>query len=249
LRFELTGRDDRSEFWVFDVDPALEAALRDLWWRQSGSGWRRSFACPPARAAAAFANLRRLLEPSLRQAAGLEAVPWQDALAEVCGRFEPAGMDWWLAGSAALAVRGAPITPRDLDLIVTSADSVRAGEVLADGLIEPVVRGEWELSDWWGRAFVHARVEWVGGVTAAADQPEITDFGPAAAAALQTVRWRDWHIRVPPLGLQRAVSARRGLSARAAVIDGLGGCRGVTGKSGQRGPRTGGSHGRANRHR
>jgi hypothetical protein len=30
-----------------------------------------------------------------------------------------------------------------------------AGELLADGLIEPVSLGEWEISSWWGRAFLH----------------------------------------------------------------------------------------------
>jgi hypothetical protein len=79
------------------------------------------------------------------------------------------------------------------------------------------------LSQWWGRAFVHARIEWAGGVTSAADEPEITDFGMAATAALQVVRWRDWDIRVPPLALQRAVSVRRGLPGRVALIDNLAG--------------------------
>jgi hypothetical protein len=55
-------------------------------------------------------------------------------------------------------------------------------------------------------------------VTPAADEPEVTDFGPAAAAALETIRWRDWKIQVPPLDLQRAVSVRRGLHDRASLI-------------------------------
>lgn len=223
MRCELMSRGESTEFWVFDAGPPLETALEQLWWERCAGGWRRSFVCPAAQAAPAFGNLERLLEPMLAQAAGLEPVPWQDALAEVCSRFGPAGVDWWLAGSAALAVRGAPLSPGDLDLIVSGPDSIRAGSLLADGLIEPVVHGEWELSQWWGRAFVHARIEWAGGVTAAADEPEITDFGPAAAAALQVVRWRDWDIRVPPLALQRAVSLRRGLPGRVALIDDLAG--------------------------
>jgi hypothetical protein len=35
------------------------------------------------------------------------------------------------------------------------------------------------------------------------------------------LRWQDWDIRVPPLALQRAVSLRRGLDRRAAIIDDL----------------------------
>ena len=141
---------------------------------------------------------------------------------EVCRRVAAAGgIDWFLGGSAALAVRGAPVTPHDLDLITAEADAARVGDVLADVIIEPVAAAEWPLSVWWGRAFLHARVEWAGGMTAAADQPEVTDFGPVAASQLETVTWRCWHLRVPPLALQRAVSERRGLSARVAVIDDL----------------------------
>jgi hypothetical protein len=118
VRFELTGAAERTEFWVFDVDERLEAALGALWWERVGDGWR---------------------------------------------------------------------------------------------------------SRSWGGAFVNARVDWVGGVTAEVDLPDVTDFGPAAASRLETVRWREWQVRVPPLDLQRAVCERRGLAARVAIIDALAG--------------------------
>ena len=66
-----------------------------------------------------------------------------------------------------------------------------------------------------------ARVEWVGGVGPAADEPQPTDFGLAAAARLEVVPWRGWQIRVPPLDLQRAVSLRRALHDRVRLIDTL----------------------------
>jgi len=223
VRFERRDIGTRAEFWVFDVDERLRPALTTLWWEPvDGRGWRRVFESAPANQVdRAFGNLQRQLEPVLRQSAGIDPVPWQDALAHVCARFAPAGVDWWLAGSAALAVRGAPVAPGDLDLIVSGGDSCLAGDLLLDGLIEPVNRGEWNISEWWGRAFASARIEWAGGITAAADEPEITDFGPVAAAALDSVRWRSWDIRVPPLRLQRSVSVRRGLHDRAALIDRL----------------------------
>lgn len=184
--------------------------------------WGRQLACQAAEAEPGLSNLNRFMLPLLRQAAGLEPVPWQDALDEVCRRFAAAGgVAWFLGGSAALAVRGAPVGPHDLDLIVAGEDAVRVGDVLADGILEPVCTGEWPLSIWWGRAFLHARVEWAGGVTAAADQPEVTDFGPTAESQLETVTWHGWQLLVPPLHLQRAVCERRGLTARVAMIDEL----------------------------
>jgi len=48
-----------------------------------------------------------------------------------------------------------------------------------------------------------------------------SDFGPVAASRLETVTWEGWQLRVPPLDLQRAVSERRGLTTRVALIDAL----------------------------
>ena len=218
LRCERRAVGEDTEFWVFDVDPQLGTALEMLLWEPRSGGWVKSFRCPPPdQAARAFANIHHLLEPLLRQYLGLAAVPWQAALETVCRELD--GVDWWLCGSAALAVRGIGVEPRDLDLVVADGDAVTVGGLLADGLIEPVCLAGWPISKWWGRAFLHARVEWVGGVTTAADEPEITDCGPAAASRLQEVRWRDWQIRVPPVHLQRAVSVRRGLADRVALID------------------------------
>jgi hypothetical protein len=222
MRFERRTAGEDAEFWVFDVDPQLEAALKPLVWELRDGGWMKSFRCPvPEQAAGAFANFQHLLEPALRQYLGLAAVPWQTALEEVCRRLITSSVDWWLGGSAALAVRGVAVTPRDLDLVVADADAVTVGGLLADGLIEPVCRAGWRISRWWGRAFLDARVEWVGGVMPAADEPQVADFGPTAARSLEVIRWRDWQIRVPPLHLQRAVSARRGMTDRVALIDQL----------------------------
>ena len=65
-----------------------------------------------------------------------------------------------------------------------------------------------------GRAFLHTRIEWVGEVHRSADEPEISDFGPTAAAQLEEIQWNGFTMRVPPLALQEAVSQRRGLTDR-----------------------------------
>lgn len=222
MRFAQRTAGENTEFWVFDVDPQLTAALEKLVWQPRDSGWMKSFPRPvPEQAARAFTNVQQLLEPLLYQCLGMTAVPWQTALEQVCRKLAASGVDWWLCGSAALAVRGCALIPRDLDLVVADGDAIAVGGLLADGLIEPVSPAGWRISKWWGRAFLQARVEWVGGVTAAADEPQVTDYGPTAARSLQSVRWRDWEIRVPPLGLQRAVSVRRGMPDRVALIDKL----------------------------
>jgi hypothetical protein len=157
-------------------------------------------------------------ETMLLQTARVIATPWEAALEAWLQRVEGQKIAWWLGGSAALAVRGIAVQPRDFDIITDDAGAHHLGELLRDVQIEPVVPVQGWICRWFGRAFLHARFEWVGGVTTEADQPTASDFGPTAARQLEAVDWRGPTIRVPPLPLQLAVSERRGLAERAALI-------------------------------
>lgn len=227
MRFQQQAEPGRTTYLAFDVDPDLAIALPTLQWQQRGDGgWRKTFVDADAgQVTQAFANLPSLFERMLWMATGRAGIGWQQALADVSDRLDANRVDWWLTGSAALAVRGAPLVPGDLDLVVADADARRVGDLLIDVLMEPVHRSDWGISNWFGRAVLSARVEWIGGVTAVSDRPHPTDFGLAAAASLQVVRWAGRPIRVPPLRLQRAVSERRGLRNRVAMIDALAGVR------------------------
>ena len=219
VRCERHDTAEASEFRVMEVPEELIPAIRRSGFDELDGGvWAKTFPAEAPHLDRAWQNFQRLVEPWLRQVAGLDPVPWQEALELVCRRLTDARVDWWLTGSGALAVRGVAVTPGDLDLVVAAEDACRVGDLLLDGLIEPVTRVDW-FCEWWGRAILGARVEWVGGVGPASDEPEPTDFGLAAAAALETVRWRGWDVRIPPLELQRAVSARRGLVERVRLID------------------------------
>jgi hypothetical protein len=74
----------------------------------------------------------------LRQCARLEPAPWEDALMNALRRLHLADFAWWLYGSAALAVRGLPVAPADVDLHV--ADAFAAGRLFDDVLVTPVER-------------------------------------------------------------------------------------------------------------
>ena len=101
----------------------------------------------------------------------MHPVPWTPALRNTARRLNAKQMDWWLTGSMALAVRGVPIEPRDIDLVVAEPDVTRAAEAFADVLIEPSVEAKDWISRWFGRAWLGARVEWVAGVAEEVDQP------------------------------------------------------------------------------
>jgi hypothetical protein len=126
-------------------------------------------------------------------------------------------LDWWLYGSAALAVRGLPVEPGDVDLNIR--DSARAAELLDDLLVTPVLELERWAAPRVGRAFDGAIVEWISDPHPQLDDRETPhEHGPFVADRLETVEWRGHRIRVPPLAVQLAVCERRGLDGRARLI-------------------------------
>jgi hypothetical protein len=205
-------------------DAALGQALVDLYFSRDGDRYVKRFP------AGSFTDgmldrFREALVPLLRQTARLDPVPWREALRDAIRRLDGAGIDWWLAGSAALGARGLQVEPRDIDLVISEADVSRAADAFEDVLIEPAVETDGWIARWFGRAWLGARVEWVAGVSRAVDEPVPSDFGPAAAAALTQIEWEQTIIRVPPIELQYEVSARRGLADRVALIQALKGTR------------------------
>jgi hypothetical protein len=160
-------------------------------------------------------NFRRHLKEMVRQSAGLAPVPWDIALAEFLGRVSGTGLDWWLYGSAALAVRGVEIVPGDLDVAVD--DAHHTGRILHDLLVEPVTGPLDWVATWIGRAFHGALVEWSAQAAPAVESAP-NEFGRWAADRLETIVWRGHAVRVPRLDVQLAVAVQRGLTDRAAMI-------------------------------
>lgn len=197
-----------------------ERVLMD--YQRQGDEWRRGYPADTPGLDICWQNLTNCAELMLRQAARLEPIPWRETLYELCRRTTGRESAWFLAGSTALAVRGARIEPGDIDLVCADDGALRLGTIFADAVIEPVVFDRSSaLSDYWGRAFVTARLEWIGAPRAAIDSPWPSDFGPTATSRLETLTWEGFELRVPPLDLQRAVSHRRGLTSRVALIDAM----------------------------
>jgi hypothetical protein len=103
-----------------------------------------------------------------------------DALLETLRRLQRADFAWWLYSSAALAVRGLPVAPGDIDLHVD--DPFAAARLFDDVLITPVERLDgWAAADV-GRAFLRgAVVEWLAAPPAALDDPH--EQGPSSPIA------------------------------------------------------------------
>ena len=209
---------DETSFLFTDVEAEYEDVLRGLYYLPVQGGFAKTFPTSTPDLDRIYGNFERHAKKMVLQAARIDPVDWRGTLAAFLELVEGSGIDWWLCGSAALAVRGLDVAPGDLDMVVDDAAAHKLSELLLDYLVEPLQSSEGWIWSSFGRAFLFARLEWVGGVNEGADTPEVGDFGPVAAERLEAVDWRGTEVRVPPLDLQLEVSERRGLADRADKI-------------------------------
>jgi hypothetical protein len=219
MRTTCQSEEQQICFVLYDLDADLAQAATELYYMPHGEGYAKCFPGDVADMDRIYAYWARSVEAMLAQQALRHPVPWQEALQAFLARIQDEDLYWFLGGSGALALRGLDVTPRDFDLITDRAGAQRMAALLSDVLVEPLQRSEGWIAEWFGRAFMHARIEWVGDVHDHVDDHAVTDFGPAAAAQLEAVNWEGYEILVPPLALQLEVTRRRGLMARAALIN------------------------------
>jgi len=217
---ETTFRTDGTQvyFILSDLDPAYHGAAQRLEFTEVEDGFARIYAANSPYLDRIYQNFTHNAEEMILQMAGIHPVPWEQALLAFLQRVDQQNIAWWLVGSTALAVRGLDIMPHDIDLSVDDEGAHKLGEILLDYLIEPIQDSCGWISNWFGRAFLHTRIEWVGGVDPKVDDDETTDFGPLAASRRETIHWQGYRMYVPPLDLQLEVSKRRGLTDRVEKI-------------------------------
>lgn len=196
----------RVAFQVRVEDPRLGDVLVKMGFARTGEDLERTFP-DSERIPEIFANFSSHLDEMVRHQTGASAPHWDAALRVVCERLE-GRVDWWLSGSAALAVRGIDVVPRDLDLVV--GDPHLVGAAFEDILVEPVREMRGWIARYFGRAFEGALIEWLADVDPQIDSSGPHEQGPLAEGALEEVIWEEHRIRCPPLGLQLAVAERRG---------------------------------------
>jgi hypothetical protein len=218
MRTEYRRVGDDVLFVALDVTESHREAARALYFEPIDDGFARRFPAASRHLERAYEGFARHVEDLLRQHAGEQIAPWDAALEALLREIDGKGLDCYLVGSAALAVRGLDLAPGDVDLVLGAADAYRLGDILADSLMEPVRPSPGWIGECFGRAFLHASVEWIGGVDPAVDEQGPNDFGPVASARLETVDWRGHSLRVPPLDLLLAVNERRGRADRATLI-------------------------------
>jgi hypothetical protein len=219
IQTELRRDDAGAAFVVRTDEPALQEALQSLAYAEANGEFVLRVRAHASDLEVTYERFERHVEELLEQTARLRPVPWREALDDTAKRLDRAGVEWFLAGSAALAARGIPVDPRDLDLVTT--DARRTAAAFADVQIQPPAEDRerrW-IAAWFGRAFSGARVEWVAGVYPEVDVwPGPSEIGPAAAARLEPIDWNGRAMFLSPLDLQLAVCEHRELDHRVEAI-------------------------------
>lgn len=174
------------------------------------------------------------------------SVDWQSVLAEVVDRIDQPlarlNVEWSLAGSAATAIQGCELVPRDIDLLTRTPSGIDSLADLMERYAPPATDVEPGCAAWvsshaspiaddrdpegfrwyWGRWRVGGFKVEAAHITAPdglqGAEPGIWENGPEIWTLHRWVEAGGHRIRVPPLEVQLATCARRGLSDRVESI-------------------------------
>ncbi len=212
---------DKGEEVIFLINTSNEnyrAVLRKLQYPELEEGFGRSFSKDIPRLEKYFERFKEIAEEMLKQAANEILIPWEKALLAFLELIESESLHWWVTGSCALALYGVKIIPRDIDLVTDHESALKLGILLNDYVYEPVADTKGWFCKWFGRAFLHSRIEWIGGVFKDKDSQIQKDFGFLAEKQLQFINWKNHSIKAPLLEVLLEQTIRRGLHNRAEKI-------------------------------
>jgi hypothetical protein len=218
------GRITWAASGVTTSDKAILSQLRP----NPGEGEEFGFRAAEAFADVAAQNLDLLLgRLSHGGPKAFGSQQWSAALESVAKVLDSMGFEWLLIGSAALAVRGVPLQPRDIDLCLlgTKEQAIALCEAMRPHLICPMRDlGDLLGARWFSRAWLVVAIEWLAVPDRAVDElfsrrGLACEFGNAAVEDADTVRWNNLLLRVPPLRIHLQVAKDRGLGERAALIE------------------------------
>jgi hypothetical protein len=209
--------------------------------------WHRRFLLPFAetpRVRQCYNRNRFVLQTMVDQAYSGAPAAIETALAELVDRLRKSEAlgeaDWYIGGSTAAWLLGAPISPHDIDVGATRTAVDQIGAILTDYLIEPVSTTDWPRGGIvrGARAFVGtfvagARVEWAVPLEGGAEPPLSEWSGAPGAARLVAASFRGTEIRVsrPEYALVRAAekNAAASVAALAPLVTTLGADRELLG--------------------
>ena len=217
ILFEETGSE--VIFRIDNVEEKYHQVLIDCYYQHADTAYFKKFPKDTKDLSIIQHNYLTYANEMFSQAGHFRPIPWEKALSEFIERVNVSGIDWWLAGSCAACIRGIPIKPHDIDIMIDSQYVDDIHRLFLDCIIEPIIDTRGWLTRDFGVIFLHVRIDIASDPQPAVDKPEPSDFGPYAKQHLETVTWSGFQIRVPPLSLFLNANKRRGRLDRVNLIE------------------------------
>lgn len=220
MNASIRGQGDEVRFVVEDADAATAALLSAQFYAEADGRFEKRFRRHDLLFPHDFQAIEARWVRYLREARDRRVTPAavDGALAWVADRHAEAGVDWWLAGSAALYVRGIDLLPHDIDVMSYLREADALAPVVEGSIVEPFQR----VSDWVVKGFGvidrGVRVDYAFEPEAWVDGQGFVDFGPHAEQHLEEVVWRGRAIRVPEVTTHLRSNEARGRLDRVALI-------------------------------
>ncbi len=218
ISFEEKGNE--VIFRIDNVEKKYSSILRDCYYQQAGNTYFKNFLKDSKDLSIIQHNFSIYANEMFSQAGYFLTIPWEKALTEFIERVNGSKITWWLVGSCAACIRGIPMKPHDIDIMIDSKNVADIHQLFLDCIVEPILdRRGWVTKDF-GVIFLHARIDIASDPQPAADKPTPSDFGPYAQQHLEKVTWKEYQIMVPPLYLYLDAAKRRGRLERVNLIEG-----------------------------
>jgi hypothetical protein len=136
--------DSAFFFCVEDVENVqLEAVIQHMQWRKSGDrfllAYPHSAFSDQSEKELVSSNFSRLGQVMFEKM--LSGIDWEAPLELLAQKFNEAGIEWYIVGSAGDAVRGVGVKPLDIDIVVHTRDYDKAKDIcylhFSDSVIAP----------------------------------------------------------------------------------------------------------------
>lgn len=224
MRVERTKLHGEYRWHLQDLTAGEKAVVDTKLWPHPAGDYILGWGTAEQFADVAAENLTTLLGV-LRRAgpAAFAPRPWPVVLRAVADVLDACRADWFLVGSAAVAVRGIAVDPGDIDVCLLGG--VEEAQCLCQAMHRHLIfplrdMGRVIGARWFSRAWLRLAVEWMADPDPDADAAfarngSACEWGRTALGAGETVEWDGRCVRLPPLWLQLQVADQRLLFDRA----------------------------------
>ncbi|MDJ0755142.1 MAG: hypothetical protein QNJ45_16590 [Ardenticatenaceae bacterium] len=209
MKISFDEENDVIVFRVSEFDHKYESVLKQCFYSQEGASYTKRYPKNTKYLEKITKYYFDHAQEMFDQLGYFAPIPWKKALFEFAKEVEDKDIFWWLTGSCAVCIRGIPLQPHDVDIMIDSSDVNKISDIFSDYLIEPIVDTNGWLTKDFGVIFKHARIDIASDPQAILDDPRPIDCGPYALANLEEVIWEGLIIRVPPLQLSLNANRKR----------------------------------------